>query len=61
MSDQIKGNIVNTIILSGELAEIEVRKGNEKKSQAPYVSIKGVVKVGDSKAQMVRFEKYQAA
>ena len=31
MSDQIKGNIVNTIILSGDLAEIEVRKGNEKK------------------------------
>lgn len=61
MSDQIKGNVINTIILSGELAEIEVRKGNEKKSNAPYVSIKGAIKVGDSKAQMVRFEKYQAA
>ena len=46
MSDQIKGNVVNSIVLSGELAEIEVRKGNEKKSQAPYVSIKGAVKVG---------------
>ena len=61
MSDQIKGNVVNSVYLEGELAEIEVRKGNEKKSQAPYVSIKGAVKVGDSKAQMVRFEKYQAA
>ena len=61
MSDQIKGNVVNNVVLAGEIAEIEVRKGNEKKSQAPYVSIKGAIKVGDSKAQMVRFEKYQAA
>ena len=61
MSDQIKGNVVNSVVLAGSLAEIEVRKGSEKKSQAPYVSIKGAVKVGDSKAQMVRFEKYQAA
>ena len=61
MSDQIKGNVVNSIVLAGALAEIEVRKGNEKKSQAPYVSVKGAIQFGKSKAQMVRFEKYQAA
>ena len=61
MSDQIKGRVINQAILSGVLAEIEVRKGNEKESKAPYVSVKGAIQFGQSKAQTVRFEKYQAA
>lgn len=56
MSDKIR-QMTNRVILSGKLLELEVRKGETEKN-IPYISVKGAIQFGDSKAQTKRFEKF---
>lgn len=56
MSDKIK-QTVNKVVLTGKVAEFETMTGKNKDG-IPYVSVKGAIQFGDSKAQTKRFEKY---
>lgn len=56
MSDKIK-ELVNKVVLTGKLAEIEVTEGKNK-DKIPYISVKGAIQFGDSKTLTKRFEKY---
>lgn len=56
MSDKIKQTI-NNVILTGKVAEFEKKTGKTK-ADIPYISVKGVVQFGDSKAESRHFEKY---
>lgn len=58
MSDKIKNNVINSVTITGRIAEIEVKQDKTKKN-IPYVSIKGAIQFGDSKAQIRRFEAFQ--
>lgn len=57
MSDKIKAT-VNKVVLTGKVAEFEATTGKTKEKSIPYISIKGAMQFGDSKAQTKRFEKY---
>lgn len=57
MSDKIK-QTTNNVVLTGKVVEFEKRTGTETKSGAPYISVKGAVQFGSSKAEARRFEKY---
>lgn len=56
MSDKIKQTI-NNVILTGKVAEFEKKTGKTK-ADIPYISVKGVIQFGDSKAESKHFEKY---
>lgn len=56
MSDKIK-QTVNNVVLTGKVAEIEKKEGKTK-AGIPYISVKGVIQFGDSKAESRHFEKF---
>lgn len=56
MSDKVR-QMTNRVVLSGKVSELEVRKGETGKN-IPYISVKGAIQFGDSKAQTKRFEKF---
>lgn len=56
MSDKIR-ELVNQVVLTGKLAEIEVTE-DKNKDKIPYISVKGAVQFGDSKILTHKFEKY---
>lgn len=56
MSDKIK-QTVNNVVLAGKVAEIEKKEGKTK-AGIPYISVKGVIQFGDSKAESRHFEKF---
>ena len=56
MSDKVR-QMTNRVVLSGVLAELEVKKGKSQRN-VPYVSIKGAIQFGEHKAQTRNFEKY---
>ncbi len=56
MSDKVR-QMTNRVILSGKVAELEVRKGVTEK-KVPYISVKGTVQFGEHKAQARSFEKF---
>ncbi len=57
MSDKIR-SLTNSVRLVGVVSEFEYTTGETKKEKIPYVSLKGVLQFGDSKAQSRRFERY---
>lgn len=57
MSDKIK-QVANSVKLIGKIAEFEYSTGETKEEKIPYVSIKGAIQFGDTKAQTRRFERY---
>ena len=57
MSDKIK-QTVNNVVLTGKVAEFEKRTGIVAKTGAPYISVKGVIQFGTSKAESRHFEKF---
>lgn len=57
MSDKIK-QTVNNVVLTGKVAEFEKRTGTVAKTGAPYISVKGVIQFGESKAESRHFEKF---
>jgi len=57
MSDKIK-SVVNSVNLVGTVVEFEYKTGETKEEKIPYVSLKGAIQFGDSKAQARRFERY---
>jgi hypothetical protein len=57
MSDKIK-QLVNKVTLVGKIAEFEKKTGTTAEKNIPYISIKGAIQFGDSKALTRRFEKY---
>lgn len=56
MSDKIK-QTVNNVVLTGKVAEIEKKEGKTK-AGIPYISVKGVIQFGGSKAESRHFEKF---
>lgn len=56
MSDKVR-QMTNRVVLSGKVAEVEVRKGVTEK-KVPYVSVKGTLQFGEHKAQARNFEKF---
>lgn len=56
MSDKIK-QTVNNVVLTGKVAEFEKREAKTK-AGIPYISVKGVIQFGDSKAESRHFEKF---
>lgn len=57
MSDKIR-QTVNNVVLTGKVAEFEKRTGTVEKTGAPYISVKGVIQFGTSKAESRHFEKF---
>lgn len=63
MSEQIR-KLTNSIVLSGTLAELETKNGTcemtvkGSKQTADYISLKGVIKFGNSEVEERRFESF---
>lgn len=56
MSDKVR-QMTNKVVLTGKVAELEVKKGVTEK-KVPYVSVKGTIQYGNHKALTKKFEKF---
>ena len=58
MSDKIR-KLKNSVVLTGKIAELEVKRGVSATNKTNYVSIKGAIQFGEQPVYTRRFDTYQ--
>ena len=58
MSDKIR-KLKNSVVLTGKIAELEVKRGVSATNKINYVSIKGAIQFGEQPVYTRRFDTYQ--